>query len=189
MESIDDILVLQLAVARLGERELQNWWNVDIGYKLGGAAFLEKISGAQMAVFAIGEGLLGSARLKEEEVVARIPGSSAFSLFCPPSHIRNELMFRYNHCKRYPEDTPDAVRAVLNSETDWTVESLRSFIHNLTGDASSKYEGTSFGRECTGSDGKAFADVGSALRALAFSYLSLEKGQFSLPYYRAHSDV
>jgi hypothetical protein len=40
---IDKILHTQLIIARMGEKELMNWWNTDIAYKMGGADFLKRL--------------------------------------------------------------------------------------------------------------------------------------------------
>jgi len=46
---IDTILYIQLVIARLGEKELMNWWNTDIAYEMGGGDFLERLLGKTMA--------------------------------------------------------------------------------------------------------------------------------------------
>ncbi len=188
MEKLDQILHLQLVVARLGEKELQAWWNTDIAYKLGGAAFLAKITGTEMVPFAAGEGILAASRLKEEELVAAIPGEPRFSLFCPPLALRNELAFRFHHFKRYPDDTPAEILSILDSFTEWTVASLRAFLEKLTAGAPTDYEGTSFGRELTGIGEGRFASDEAAIQSLAAAYLGLEKGRFVLPYCRSGTD-
>ncbi len=45
LAALDSILLIQLTVARLGEKELLSWWNTDICYKLGGADFLKRLVG------------------------------------------------------------------------------------------------------------------------------------------------
>lgn len=187
MEKIDQLLLLQLAVARLGERELQGWWNTDIAYKLGGAGFLERIAGPEMAPFAAGEGVLLAARLHEEALLESIPGNPCFSLFCPSIPLRNELTRRYHHFKRYPEDTPGEIRAILDKNTDWNAATLHSLIGKLSGGTSTEWEGTSFGRELSGPSGGTFESEAVAMNVLAASYLTLEKGQYVLPYCRSVS--
>jgi hypothetical protein len=187
VENLDHILHLQLAVARLGERELETWWNTDIAYKLGGAGFLERIAGPEMAPFAAGEGVLLAARLHEESILESIPGNPCFSLFCPPLPLRNELIRRYHHFKRYPEDTPDEIRAILDVSTDWTVDALRALIQKATGNISPACEGTSFGREITAvaaGVGGTSDNLESMMNELAAAYLALGKGKYVLPYFR-----
>lgn len=184
LEKNDHILLLQLSIARLGERELQGWWNTDIAYKLGGAGFLERIAGTQMTPFAAGEGILTAARLVEESLLESIPGNPCFSLFSPPLPLRNELMRRYHHFKRYPEDTPDEIRALLDVRTDWTVDALCSLIEETAGRSASAYEGTSFGRELPSVTGGTSGELEATMNALATVYLSIEKGKYVLPYFR-----
>jgi len=195
MTEIDEILHLQLIVARLGERELLSWWNTDIAYKLGGADFLGRLLGKEMAPLAAAEGILAAARGKEEALVAAIPGAPCCSLFCPPSGLRNELGYRLSHFKRYLDDTPAEITAILDSGTEWTVESLRALLRDATKDATTgagtgaDYEGTSFGRELRLSGrvaglGPAGGDEAAMMRVLAAAYIGLEKGRFSLPYCR-----
>lgn len=187
MKNLDHILHLQLAVARLGERELEAWWNTDIAYKLGGAGFLERIAGPEMAPFAAGEGVLLTARLHEEALLESIHGNPCFSLFCPPLPLRNELIRRYHHFKRYPEDTPDEIRAILDKNTEWSADALRSLIRKLTGGNPTDWEGTSFGREIVGPTGGTFASEEAMMNALAAVYLALDKGLYILPYCRSVS--
>jgi hypothetical protein len=187
----DHLLYLQLAVARLGERELQGWWNTDIAYKLGGAGFLERITSPLMAPYSAGAGVLLAARLLEESLLESIPGNPAYSLFSPPLPLRNELTRRYQHFKRYPEDTPEEIRAILDINTDWTAAMLRDLIKQETGGITPEYEGTSFGREiaaasgATGAGESGAAGLEPTMNALAAVYLALEKGKFALPYFRA----
>ena len=185
------MLYLQLAVARLGERELQGWWNTDIAYKLGGAGFLERITSPLMASYAAGDGILMAARLHEETILESIPGTPCFSLFSPPLPLRNELTRRYQHFKRYTEDTPDEIRALLDINTEWTVTMLCELIEKETAGSTSAYEGTSFGREIAGPADAIGISANNAasheltMKALATAYLALDKGKYVLPYFRA----
>jgi hypothetical protein len=189
MTEIDEILHLQLIVARLGERELLSWWNTDIAYKLGGADFLGRLLGKEMAPLAAAEGIRAAARGKEEALVTAIPGAPCCSLFCPPLGLRNELGYRLSHFKRYLDDTPAEITAIMDSATEWTVESLRALLRDTTKGAVADYEGTSFGRELrlsgnVAGPGSAGGDEAAMMRALAAAYIGLEKGRFSLPYCR-----
>ena len=101
MTALDSLLLLQLTVARLGEKELLGWWNTDIVYKLGGADFLNRLVGSTFAPLAAGEAVLMAARMKEEQGLAAIPGESAYTLFCPEPRLRSELTHRFRHFKTY----------------------------------------------------------------------------------------
>jgi len=188
VNGLDSLLYLQLVAARLGEQEFQDWWKTDIAFKLGGADFLLRLTDPVTAPLAAGDGVLRAARQKEDALIADIPGSPCRSLFCPPTKLRNELDLRFRHFKRYPDDTPAELLSLLDSATEWTTASLKTLLAEATGKVSPAYEGTSFGRELRGPDGGRFRDEGEAMRALAAAYLGLEKGRFSLPYYRDAAD-
>ncbi len=69
-KDLDKIFHIQLIIARLGEKELMNWWNTDAAYKLGGAAFLQRLLGKTIAPLAAGEAVLEAARLKESSLIS-----------------------------------------------------------------------------------------------------------------------
>ena len=81
---IDKIIHTQLIIARMGEKELMNWWNVDIAFELGGADFLKRLLGDTMAPLAAGEGVLRAAHLKESQLIDEMPDNqNVYSLFRP----------------------------------------------------------------------------------------------------------
>lgn len=184
VEHIDHLLYLQLIVACLGEKELAGWWDTDIAYRLGGAGFLARIAGSDMAPLAAGDGVLLAARTKEGPLVGAIPGTPCMSLFCPPASLGNELNRRFIHYKKYREDTPEEVFALLNPQTDWTVEALRELLKKETAGAVWEAEGTTAGRELTLPGERPFASGEEALRACAAAYLELAEGGFTLVYCR-----
>jgi len=184
MEKLDRILFLQLVAARLGEKELLSWWNTDIAYKFGGADFLGRLVGKEIAPLAAGEGILLAARMKEDERIGGIPGERARSLFCPETTMRNELSRRFHHFKRYPEDIPPEIASILDTGTEWTVETLRALLASSAEGVATAIEGTAFGREVSCASG-AFADEFEAMHSLAARYADLEKGKFVLHYCRA----
>jgi len=184
MEKLDQILFLQLVVARLGEKELLSWWNTDIAFKFGGADFLARLVGKESAPLAAAEGILTAARMKEDQLVANIPNDDARSLFSPETKLRNEISRRLHHFKRYPEDIPAEIVTILDSAKEWTVEELRSLLAASAGRVAVVIEGTGFGREVACASG-AFADDFEATASLAARYGDLEKGAFVLHYYRS----
>ncbi len=130
-QDLDDILYYQLIIARLGEKELMNWWNTDIAFELGGSAFLNDLLGETMAPISAAEGLLEAARLKEQSLFKDIPSSvTPVSLFLPEPQIQILLKERVRHFKRYPEDLPGNISDILNSKTDFTIQDLKNLVIN-----------------------------------------------------------
>jgi len=141
---LDKIIYIQLVIARLGEKELMNWWNTDIAYELGGAAFLQRLLGNTIAPLAAGEAILEAARLKESSLISEIPGNKqVFSLFKPEPGLNTALKERMRHFKRYPDDIPDEIVSILDPGKNWTSRELVSLINVPD---RSQSTGTSFGR-------------------------------------------
>ncbi len=179
---LDEILLLQLTVARLGEKELMNWWNTDIAYQHGGSDFLTRLVGAAFAPLAAGEGILLAARLKEEPLLAAARDEALYSLFLPEPGLRAALAERYRHFKTYPEELPPAIRAILDPTTDFKPADLLARLES----AKPELQGTSFGRLISIQPNPAPRAV---MRALAATHTLADKGRYVMPYYRGlHAD-
>lgn len=76
LNALDQILYTQLVIARLGEKEVKNWWNTDIVFEMGGADFLKRLVGEKLAPLSAGEGILQAAYLKEKAIHNQIPNNS-----------------------------------------------------------------------------------------------------------------
>jgi len=183
---LDAILALQMVVARLGERELCNWWNVDLAYKLGGADFLGRLTDPVMAPLAVGEGLLRAAGLKEDELLAALP-AGAVSLFRLEAGVQVALGRRWRHFKNWPDDLPATLAELLNPETDWTAQSLGAYRDRLcAGTLRPRSEATAFGLLVHPEAGWTALDLA---RALALCFDPAAKGRFTLNYCRgSHGD-
>jgi len=180
---LDEILLLQLNVARLGEKELMNWWNTDIAYQHGGSDFLTRLVGAAFAPLAAGEGILLAARLEEEPLLASARDEHLCSLFLPEPALRTALAERYRHFKTYPDDLPEALRAILDPTKDFKAPEL---LARLESTSKSEFQGTSFGRLVTIAPG---ASPKATMRALASTYTMADKGRYVMPYYEStHAD-
>jgi len=84
VRDIDKILYTQLIIARMGEKELMNWWNTDIAHEMGGADFLARLLGKTMAPLSAGEGILRAAYLKEMQTINEMPSNDTIcTLFRP----------------------------------------------------------------------------------------------------------
>lgn len=140
---LDQILTLQLTVARLGEKDLMHWWNLDVAQELGGADFLTRLVGATMAPLAVAEALMTVASAKERALLAKMP-SQSHSLFSPPVALLGALRDRFRHYKRYPEDVPASVHQILDARKSFSKEDLQKLLQSPT---VAKTQGTSFGIE------------------------------------------
>jgi hypothetical protein len=175
---IDKILYTQLIIARMGEKELMNWWNTDIAYNLGGADFLKRLLGDTLAPLAAGEGILKAAQLKDSQHIANIPNSDeVFTLFNPEPEINIAIKERLRHFKRYPEDTPEEIVQILDPNKDWDKEQLGELVST---NEDAEYTGTSFGKEIEKTAGFSIVDV---MKNLASIIKTNEKGNYVLSYY------
>jgi hypothetical protein len=175
---IDKILYTQLIIARMGEKELMNWWNTDIAFNLGGADFLNRLLGDVLAPLAAGEGILKGAQLKDSQHIANMPNSEeVFTLFNPEPEINIAIKERLRHFKRYPEDLPEEISHILDPNKDWTIE---EFIALISTNEAAKYTGTSFGKEIVKTAGLSIVDV---MNNLASIIKTNEKGNYVLSYY------
>ena len=176
--TIDQILYVQLIIARLGEKELHNWWNTDIAYEMGGSDFLKRLVGEKLAPLSAGEGILQAAYLKEQSIQNQIPGGSCFSLFCPQSNLDIALKERYRRLKRYPDDISDEIRTILDPKTEWRASDLAALLSDLS---VPDFQGTSFGKLI---EIEAHWDQFDTIKALASVILRNEKGRYIMPYFK-----
>lgn len=176
---IDKILHTQLIIARMGEKELMNWWNTDIAFNLGGADFLKRLLGDTLAPLSAGEGILKAAQLKDAQFIKDMPNSQeVFTLFKPEPEVNVAIEERLRHFKRYPEDLPEEIAQILDSEKDWSIEELSDLIST---DEPAEYAGTSFGKEIEKTVGLGIADLMTNLASLIKTN---EKGNYVLSYYK-----
>ena len=174
----DKILYTQLIIARMGEKELMNWWNTDIAFNLGGADFLKRLLGDTLAPLSAGEGILKAAQLKDAQHIENIPNSKeVFTLFNPEPEINIAIEERLRHFKRYPEDLPEEIAQILDPDKDWSIEELSDLIST---NESAECKGTSFGKEIEKTVGLGISDI---MTNLASIIKTNEKGNYVLPYY------
>jgi len=175
----DKIIYTQLIIARMGEKELMNWWNTDIAYELGGADFLKRLLGDTLAPLAAGEGILKAAQLKESQSIKDIPNKQqVYSLFSPEPEINVAINERLRHFKRYPEDIPEEISQILDPKKDWQYEELVAL---LSTESANNYTGTSFGKEIKKNPGDGMTELMSKLASLVSTN---EKGNYVLSYYQ-----
>lgn len=176
---LDAILTLQLTVARLGEKDLMNWWNLDVAQELGGADFLTRLVGPTHAPLAVADALLTVAAAKEQALISKIPGQSAYTLFFPNIALLGGLRDRFRHYKRYHEDIPSSVIGILDPRTAFTCEGL---LGKLAQPTPCPFQGTSFGREITVEPGWDELRTAQSLTSL---FTLADKGSYPLAYFKS----
>lgn len=176
---INKILYTQLIIARMGEKELMNWWNTDIAHEMGGADFLGRLLGKTMALLSAGEGILRAAHLKEMQTINEMPNNDTIcTLFRPEPEVDIEVEERYRHFKRYPESLPDDIAEILDPKKDWSSHQLAELIRS---DFSPESKGTSFGMEIDKPENLGVTEI---MAMMASILKANEKGQYVLVYYR-----
>jgi len=176
---IDKILYTQLIIARMGEKELMNWWNTDIAFEMGGADFLKRLLGDKIAPVAAGEGILKAAYLKESQLIDEMPDrNSVHSLFCPEPEVYFALEVRMRHFKRYPESMPENISQILNPKKDWTSVEFSDLIQS---EKIPEFTGSSFGKEI---EYNIVIGMPELMLNLASLIKTNEKGHYVMSYYR-----
>lgn len=176
---IDTILHNQLVIARLGEKELMNWWNTDIAYEMGGGDFLERLLGKTMAPLAAGEGILRAAFLRESQVIKDMPNNqNVYTLFKPEPEVEIRLEERLRHFKRYPDSVPENIAGILDPKTEWTPATLAALIPD---EKTPECSATSFGKEIKYPEGQNLAEVMTGMAALIRTN---EKSRYVMAFYR-----
>lgn len=194
---LDQILALQVAVARLGEKPFRFWWNSDIADIDGGADLLVRLVGKEIAPLTVIEALLLVAQQTEERLLSAIPAPPAYSLFCPEPALRTALHNRFRHFKSYPEDLPERLGFLVGPECRED-DLLAAITHAVTGaigaaaigadgietvaEGSIETRETSFGVELT-CGAPAAAQIHCAAMLATVASRS-PKGAYTLPYYR-----
>ncbi|MBF0258411.1 MAG: BREX-6 system BrxE protein [Desulfamplus sp.] len=176
---IDKILYTQLIIARMGEKELMNWWNTDIAYEMGGADFLKRLLGDTLAPLSAGEGILKAARLKESQLINDMPDNqNVYTLFRPEPDVDIAVEERLRYFKRYPETLPEEIAQILDPKKDWRPDQLADLIEPEKDPEST---GSSFGKEVQKTVGLGMADI---IINMASIVKKNEKGRYVLCYYR-----
>jgi hypothetical protein len=176
---VDKIIHTQLIIARMGEKELMNWWNTDIAYDGAGGDFLNLLLGNVMAPLAAGEGILKAAQLKAFQLVGEMPDNQrVYSLFQPEPEVSVAIEERLRHFKRYPEDLPENISQILDPKKDWSEMELADLVQPET---PPEFTGTSFGKEIKKEIGHSMPDIMLNLASLA---KTCERGSYVLSFYR-----
>ena len=140
---------------------------------------MKRLVGEKLAPLSAGEAILQAAYLKELAIHNQIPGGGCFSLFCPEPKLDIPLKDRYRHLKRYPDDTPEEIREILDPKKEWTAADLSALLGEV---AIPTAQGTSFGRLIEISAGW---DETDTFKALAAVVLQNEKGKYAMGYFKA----
>lgn len=188
-DSLDSILALHIAVARLGERPFRFWWNSDIVDIDGGTDLLSRLVSPDMAPISAIEGVLLVAKRAEEQRLAAIPTSAsrAYSLFCPEPRVRKALRQRFRHFKTYPDELPSQLTGLVDNvlSEDELVGMIAGATHSNP--VSVQEEQTSFGIELQ--VGGHLPDPEHLAAVLGSVAVRSPRGAYTLPYYRMAADV
>lgn len=179
-DTLDEILKIQLLIARLGEKESMNWWNLDISFEEGGADFLTRLVGdthPNLPALSIADGLLLACNQYEENLIAQ-SGQSLASLFSPEPELLFSLKERLRYFKKYPDTLPDTLIQVLDSSKEWTTSDVQEL---LAIDSLPSFEGTTVGCKVPIDSGIGVLD---SIKSLTSVILGFPKGQYSLAYFQ-----
>jgi len=190
---VDEVLICQLAIARLGERELRGWWSTDIVHQLGGSDFLRRLVGDTLAPLAAGEGVLLAAKARETQLLGDMPVSGVHSLFLPEPALGRALSQRYRHFKDYPDSVPAQIHNLLEPGQDWDDSALVNLVwgdkpRGKT-DEANLVQTTRFGLEVVTESLPDTSGYGVLTRIMAQCVSRAEKGHYVPAYYRSKPDA
>lgn len=177
IEQLDQILELQIKVARAGETERLFWWRVDATDALGGGDFFKRLVGSLSELSSV-EAVLEGAKAKEKKLLEEAGvEKSVITLFNPQVALKIKLQERWNHFKANPGEIPDNIKTLLNHNLEFD---STSFENELSAYNKPSYERSSFGRKARG----VIPDESlKQMQQLASLLIPLEKNQYPLPYY------
>ncbi|MCG6146503.1 BREX-6 system BrxE protein [Leptospira bandrabouensis] len=186
LDDLDSILSMRFLVARLGEAHRFCWWdkNLDATDFEGGGSFFRKllpsdnhivgqISAVEAVVLSAKEFELKKLRDAKNQKVS-------LSIFIAPPYLESELSDRIFHWKRFPSETPDSLKKIIDSKLEREAL-LDEFKNIISIDTDITTEGTSFGmklKEKFNIDEINVRHFQNLLKAI-----SLKKGEWSFPYY------
>jgi hypothetical protein len=181
--AIDQLLELQIKIARAGESERLCWWRIDATDQLGGGDFFQRLVGQELSGLAAIEAALAGAKIKEKNLLeeAGLSTQTAITLFHLPLETQNQLNERMRFFKSHPEQIPEDLRALFRHETEFKAQDLERELNTYP---KPSYERSAFGRKIRGGLPE---DVIQQARQLASLLLPLEKQHYPLPYYPASS--
>ncbi len=110
---LDQILELQIKIARAGETERLSWWNVDATDIDGGGDFFKRLVGKLSEMSALETTLVGARLLEKEKISKAGIGFEILSVFNPGSEITIQLARRWDQLKINPDIIPAAIKALL----------------------------------------------------------------------------
>jgi len=176
-ETLDQILELQIKIARAGETERLFWWRVDATDSAGGGDFFKRLVGSLSELSAV-EAALEGAKSKEKKLLEEAGvEKSVITLFNPQVELKIKLEERWRHFKANPEEIPDNIKSLLNHDLEFN---RSNFENELSSYQKPSYERSSFGRKARG---EMPGDALKQMQQLASLLIPLEKNQYPLPYY------
>jgi hypothetical protein len=176
---LDQILALQLKIARAGELERLSWWRVDATDADGGGDFYQRLLG-KASRQAAAETAMAGAKARELILFQErgIAEGSIYTLFHPPFKLDVALRERWQHFKNYPEDLPSELAQLLDHELSFDKGEFEAWLQTLPRPS---FERSTLGRRMRG-DWPA-GDL-ERMQSLAALLIPLEV-KYPLPYYPA----
>ena len=175
MDQIDKILELQIKVARAGEVERLEWWNIDATDSAGGGDFFKRFVGSASELSAV-EVVLKGAELFEAQKAEDAPSIGALnSLFNPVCELKIKLHERLSHYKHYPDALPADLKTLLGHDLEFDKS---AFVEELEAYPRPSFERTPVGRKVRG---QLSTDSLEAMQQLASLLLPLEN-DYPFPY-------
>jgi hypothetical protein len=152
MHEMDQIIELQLKIARAGELERLCWWRVDATDALGGGDFFSRLVGSHSGLSSA-EAAMTGATLKEKRLIDEAGATAVVTLFNPQVELKNQIQQRWQHFKLHPDDTPKAIAVLLDHKLEFKSEELTQELESYT---KPRFERTAVGRKAKGDKATSF---------------------------------
>lgn len=175
---LDAILALQLQIARTGESEQMNWWDMDATDIDGGGDFFQRLMG-DLGALAGAEAALAGAKAKELRLLAeRNASEQNETLFNPELDLALQLEQRWKYFKAHPEAVPEQLKSLIDPKQSYDISALESLVADFDRPS---YERSAVGRKLRGQREENPLQRMQALAAVLFP-LESDRQQYPLPY-------
>jgi len=144
---LDQILELQIKIARAGEQERLCWWRVDATDSYGGGDFFLRLVDSISGLCAVEAAIEGAKMLERQKLSEAGIGYEVITLFHPEFNVKMQINERWMHIKNNPDDVPASIRLLLDHELKFDKQALTK---ELEGYPKPSYERSPFGRKMRG---------------------------------------
>jgi hypothetical protein len=174
---LDQILELQIKIARAGEKHRLSWWNVDATDTDGGGDFFKMLVGRLSEMSAIEIALVGARLLEKEKIKNARISFEVLSIFNPGAEITIQLSKRWEQLKVNPEIIPDIIKSLLDHNLEFDKEGFQKELETFT---KPSYEKTALGRMVRG---QLSEDPLKGVQQLASLLIPFEENNYPFPYF------